>query len=157
MIRYRAITLLSLAAAGAGWLAPHEIRAQAKYGTAKEARAMLDRAVAAVKADKAKALAAFNAGADGFRDRDLQPFCWDIKTGATLASTVPANVGRNQCEMKDKVGKEFGKEICAAATAEGKVTEISYMFPRPGETEPAPKVSFATRVGDIGCAVGYYK
>jgi signal transduction histidine kinase len=157
MIRYRAITLSLLAAAGTGWLGLHEIKAQAKYGTPEEARAMLDRAVAAVKADKAKALAEFNAGADGFRDRDLQPFCWDIKTGATVASTVPANVGRNQCEMKDKAGKEFGKEICAAAATEGKVTQIYYMFPRPGETEPAPKVSFVTRAGDIGCAVGYYK
>ena len=56
MIRYRAIMLPLLAAAGAGWLGLHEIRAQAKYGTPEEARAMLDKAVAAVKAEKAKAL-----------------------------------------------------------------------------------------------------
>ena len=31
------------------------------------------------------------------------------------------------------------------------------MFPRPGETEPAQKVSFVTKVGDIYCGVGYYK
>src|SRR5262245_40999631 len=44
-------------------------------GTAEEARAMLDKAVAAVKADKAKALDTFNEGRDGFLDRDLYVFC----------------------------------------------------------------------------------
>jgi hypothetical protein len=31
------------------------------------------------------------------------------------------------------------------------------MFPRPGETEAVTQVSFVTKVGDLGCAVGYYK
>jgi hypothetical protein len=32
------------------------------------------------------------------------------------------------------------------------------MFPRPGaDKTPVPKVSLATRVGDLGCGVGYYK
>ena len=36
--------------------------------------------------------------------------------------------------------------------------KLSYMFPKPGTTAPAvPKVSFVTRVGDLGCGVGYYK
>ena len=39
----------------------------AEYGSAAEAKAMLDKAVAAVKADKAKALAAFNKGEGGSR------------------------------------------------------------------------------------------
>jgi hypothetical protein len=39
---------------------------------------------------------------------------------------------------------------------EGKMTEVSYMFPRPGETEPVQKVSFITKVGDQGCGVGYF-
>jgi hypothetical protein len=34
----------------------------------------------------------------------------------------------------------------------------SYLFPKPGTTAPTfPKVSFVTRVGDLGCGVGYYK
>jgi hypothetical protein len=43
----------------------------ADYGTADEAKAMLERAVAAVKEDKAKALDTFNKGEGGFKDRDL--------------------------------------------------------------------------------------
>jgi hypothetical protein len=31
------------------------------------------------------------------------------------------------------------------------------MWPRPGQTDPVPKVSYFTKVGDQVCAVGYYK
>ena len=61
-------------------------------GTAEEARAMLDKAVAAVKADQIVALAMFLKGEGGFLDRDLYPFCFRISDGKTLASpkAVPA-------------------------------------------------------------------
>jgi hypothetical protein len=61
-------------------------------GTAEEARAMLDKAIAAVKADQAVAMAKFLKGEDGFLDRDLYPFCFRISDGKTLASpkAVPA-------------------------------------------------------------------
>jgi len=48
----------------------------ADFGTPRdEARAILDKAVAAIKADKASVLAQFNKGKGGFKDRDLYPFC----------------------------------------------------------------------------------
>ena len=32
------------------------------------------------------------------------------------------------------------------------------MFPRPGsDTTPVEKISFVTKVGKLGCGVGYYK
>jgi hypothetical protein len=41
---------------------------------------------------------------------------------------------------------------------EGKVSELSYMWPRPGTTEPlVQKVAYYTKAGDQICAVGYYK
>jgi hypothetical protein len=41
---------------------------------------------------------------------------------------------------------------------EGEITEVSaYMFPKPDTTTPTfPKVSFVTKVGELGCGVGYY-
>jgi signal transduction histidine kinase len=129
---------------------------QAQYGTAEEAKAMLEKAVAAVKVDKAKALASFNAGTDGFKDRDLQPFCFNISDGKVVAATVASTLGNDLRTFKDKTGKAFGEELFKAAI-EGKFTEVSYMFPRPGQTEPAQKTSFVTRVGDVGCGVGYFK
>ena len=43
----------------------------AEYGTPEEARAMLDRVVEAIKADKSAALDKINKGDASFRDRDL--------------------------------------------------------------------------------------
>jgi hypothetical protein len=127
--------------------------AQSKFGTAEEAKAMLEKAVAAVKADKTKAIDLFNNGAGGFKDRDLYPFCFNISDGVGTAGPTK---GRDVRTLKDAAGNTFGEEIYKAAQ-EGKITEVSYMFPRPGESTPSAKVSFVTRVGDQGCGVGYYK
>jgi hypothetical protein len=62
-------------------------------GTAQEARAMLDKAVAAVKADRDLALGMFNKGEGGFRDRDLYPFCSRISDGRAVAGPLYAPVG----------------------------------------------------------------
>ena len=131
--------------------------AQAQFGTAAEAKAMLEKAVAAVKTDKAKALTMFNNGEGGFKDRDLQPFCFNISDGKLTAATVPNLLGTDVRTLTDKTGKVFGEEVYKAAI-EGKITEVSYMFPRPG-TDPTPfqKVSLIMRVGDHGCGVGYFK
>jgi type II secretory pathway pseudopilin PulG len=131
--------------------------AQAQFGTAAEAKAMLEKAVAAVKTDKAKALTMFNNGEGGFKDRDLQPFCFNISDGKLTAATVPNLLGTDVRTLTDKTGKVFGEEVYKAAI-EGKITEVSYMFPRPG-TDPTPfqKVSLIMRVGDQGCGVGYFK
>jgi len=40
---------------------------------------------------------------------------------------------------------------------EGTVTTLDYKFPKPGMSDPVPKRSFITRIGDQGCGVGYYK
>jgi hypothetical protein len=38
---------------------------------------------------------------------------------------------------------------------EGKVNEVSYMFPRPGADQtPVEKISFVTKVGDQVCGAG---
>jgi signal transduction histidine kinase len=133
---------------------------ESKFGTADEAKAMLLKAVAAVKADKEVALAMFNKGEGGFRDRDLYPFCFRLADGKYVANpSLAVTAGTNTHTLKDPTGKVFGEDLFAAAQKpEGQVTEVSYMFPKPGTTAPAvPKVSFVTKVGDLGCGVGYYK
>ena len=131
-----------------------------QFGTAQEARAMLAKAVVAVKADQAVALAMFIKGEGGFKDRDLYPFCFRVADGKALASPLAVPAGTDVRSLKDPGGKTYGLELYAAAQKpEGQITEISdYMFPKPGTTAPAvAKVSFVTRVGDLGCGVGYYK
>jgi signal transduction histidine kinase len=126
-------------------------------GTAEEAKAMLERAVAAVEADKASALAAFTAGTDSFRDRDLYVACNNASDGTVTAHGAdPARVGQSIYEVTDVAGKKFGEDIQAVA-AEGETNTVEYLWPRPGETEAVPKVTYVTKVADQVCVVGYYK
>jgi Single Cache domain 2 len=131
------------------------VMAQAPFGTAAEAQAMLAKAVDAVKADKAKALDLFQKGEGGFKDRDLYPFCANVSDGIMTAH--PALKGKNIAEIKDKNGKMLGEEMQKVAV-EGKNTEVSYVWPRPGaDVTPVAKVTYVTKVGDQLCGVGFYK
>ena len=126
----------------------------AQYGTAEEARAMLEKAVAAVKAAKTKALEMFNKGEGGFKDRDLYVFCVNASDGVETAH--PTHKGSKLTDIKDVKGFAFGEEIMRTAT-EGKISEVAYMWPRPDSDTPVEKVSFFTKVADQICGVGYYK
>ncbi len=122
---------------------------------------MLVKAIAAVKADKTKALDMFNKGEGGFLDRDLYPFCSNLSDGKNVAISNPNAkqlLGTDTRTLTDPTGKVFGMELYTAGQKpEGQVTEVSYMFVRPGpDTKPIPKVSFVARAGDIFCGVGYY-
>jgi hypothetical protein len=129
-------------------------------GTPEQAMAMLTRAVAAVQADKTKALAMFNTGEGGFLDVDLYPYCFNVGDGMIVADVnQPKLVGQKVMDLKDATGKPFGQELYKAMQKpEREITDVSYMFPKPGsDRQLAPKVAFVTRVGDLGCAVGYYQ
>jgi signal transduction histidine kinase len=129
-------------------------------GTAADAKAMLEKTVAALKADKAKTLDEINAGSNGFLEGDIYPFCFNLSDGITVALANPnakANIGKDIRENKDATGDAFGVRLYAAAK-EGQINEVSYMFPKPGpDKTPAQKVSFVTAVAGLGCGVGYYK
>jgi signal transduction histidine kinase len=127
----------------------------AEGGTAKEARAMLDRAVAELKANQAAALDKFNKGAAGFKDRDLYVFC--VAADGKVVSHPDASMrGQDVNQFKDKPGMAFGTEMLKQAK-ENQVSTITYMFPRPGSTEPVQKESYITKVRNLVCGVGYYK
>jgi signal transduction histidine kinase len=147
MLRSLAIAMTASAITISAW-------AQGQFGTAAEARVMLDKAVAAVKADKAKALDQMQKGENGFKYRDLYMFCANVSDGVLTAH--PALKGTKMETIKDKNGKALGEEMMKVA-AEGKIAEVTYMWPRPGDTAPVDKVSFVTKVGDQICGVGYYK
>ena len=125
----------------------------AEYGTPAEAKAMLEKAVAAVKKDKAKALEMFTKGEGGFKDRDLYVFCGGPDG---MYTAHPKRMGKSLKDDKDYTGNPTGAEIYKAAQ-EGKISEVSYKWPRPGSDKPIQKVAFVTKVDDEVCAVGYYK
>ena len=88
--------------------------AAAEYGTAAEARAMLDQAVIEMKADPAAAIVKFNDPDGAFRDRDLYVFCANVSDGVLVAH--PNIVGTDLRTLKDVNGKPFGAEMLDGAT-----------------------------------------
>jgi signal transduction histidine kinase len=158
MIRSFVIGIGALALIGLSSAAPAQ---QVKQGTAAEAMAMLQKTMAAVKADKAKALEMIAKGEGGFLDGDLYPFCFNNTDGKVHPFPNPnakALFGTDERTIKDAAGKNYGQELFdAAQKPEGQISEVSYVFSKPGDSKPSPKISFVTRVGDLGCAVGYYK
>ena len=150
---FRLATLVALQILLTTTVIVEPIRA-AEYGTAAEAKTMLERAVAAVKEDKAKALDMFNKGEGGFKDRDLYVFCANVSDGVLTAH--PYLKGEHLQDIKGKKGYPLGQEILQNAT-EGTIKELTYWWPRPGSDKPLEKVTFYTRVGDQDCGVGYYQ
>ena len=127
---------------------------EAKFGSEQEAKAMLEKAVAALKDDKAKALAMFNKGEGGFKDRDLYVFCANASDGVMTAH--PYLKGELLQDIVGKKGFPLGKAIMETA-AEGKIQSVTSWGPRPGTETPLEKHTFYTKVGDQICGVGYYK
>jgi Single Cache domain 2 len=123
-------------------------------GTSEEAKALLEKAIAEVRADEKGALETFNKADGEYRDRDLYVFCFDAGSGVTTAH--PTNVGQNIRDERDETGKAFGEEMFTSAK-EDVLSEISYKLPRPGESEPTEKHSYYTRAGNQVCGVGYYE
>jgi signal transduction histidine kinase len=130
--------------------------AQGQFGTAAEAKAMLEKAVAELKTNEATALTKFNKADGGFRDRDLYVYCFEMGTGKFTAHVNSALMGTDVRTLKEKDGSPLGQKIYDAAKA-GTITTISYNFPKPGGTDPVAKEAYITRVGNQGCGVGYYK
>jgi len=136
--------------------------AQQTGGTADEAKAMLMKAIAAVKADKAKALDMFNSGEGGFPDRDLYVFCANASDGTIVAIGNPnlkQALGTDIRAAQNWTGPAFGAEIYAAIQKpEGQITEVNYMASKPAADDtPVAKVSLVARAdNDLGCGVGYY-
>ena len=130
-----------------------------QFGTADEARAMLDRAISALKTNEDTALSQFNDPSNKqFRDHDLYVFCYNMSDGKITAYESPAllNVDVRSLSLRDD---PIGKRTYEAAenAPEGNVVTVDYKLPKPGTTIPAPKQTVEARVGEQSCGVTYFK
>lgn len=127
--------------------------------TATEARAMLDRASAALQANETTALQAFNdPGNQQFHDRDLYVFCFAMSDGKITAYSSPGLLGIDIRSLKlkdDPIGQRAYDAV--QNVPEASVVTMDYMFPKPGTSQSVPKQSLETRIGNQGCAVAYFK
>jgi hypothetical protein len=127
-----------------------------QFGTADEAKAMLDRAVTEMKANEAAAIAKFgDKDNKQFRDRDLYVFCFRMSDGIFTVHPNPQVNGTDVRNLKVK-DDALGQRLYEGAK-EGSVSTVNYNFPKPGTTDPVPKETFVTRIGGQSCGVGYYK
>ena len=128
-----------------------------QFGTADEALAMLDRAIAALKSDEATALRAFSdTNNKQFHDRDLYVSCFNASNGQFTAFPSPGMIGIDVRTFKlgdDPIGQRAFDAI--QGTPEGTTATMDYNFPKSGK--PALKQSLETRIGNQGCGVAYYK
>ncbi len=148
--------LIGAAAAVAVMASTAAFAQKAKSGSAGDAKAMLEKAIAALKANEADATVKFNKADGGFRDRDLYVFCFEMGTGRFTAHVNPRNIGTDVRALKEKDGSPLGQKLYDAAK-EGTIMTVDYNYPKPGATAPVPKEAYISRVGDEGCGVGYYK
>jgi hypothetical protein len=130
-----------------------------QLATADQARAMLDRAVSALKSNESSALSEFNdPNNKQFHDRDLYVFCYNLSDGKITAYESPAllNIDIRTLALKDDpIGQRAFEAV--QNSPEGSAITIDYNFPKPGTTEPVPKQTLETRIGNQGCGVTYYK
>ena len=124
-----------------------------EYGSPEEAKAMLESTVTQMKADKEQTIKQINDGA--MKEKDLYPYCGG-PDGQFTAHPDPKVRAMSMKELKDKEGTAFLEEVYDKVE-EGEITEVEYMWNRPGEEEPVQKVAYLTKVDDQVCGVGYYK
>ena len=119
-----------------------------------DAKWMLQRVVAAIAANKPKALLQFAHGEGGFRTVDTYVFC--VGPDAVMTAHPSAILqGQDVHDLHDETGNYFIATMLNTAKP-GQVSEIHYLFPRPGSTVAAPKTTFYTRATDQVCGVGVY-
>lgn len=88
-------------------------------------------------------LADFNKKVGQWVWKDTYIFVLDCSKGIMAAHPMkPELVGKDILAMKDTQGKAFFSELCGAARNPAGVW-VEYLWPKPGETASARKVSFA--------------
>jgi len=131
-----------------------------QFATPEQARALLDRAIAALKVNEAAALKQFNNEKDKqFRDRDLYVYCFNFADGKFMAFQSNMMLGVDIRELRLPPDDPIGKRAYDAVhdTPEGNVVTIEYSFPKPGTKISATKQTLEVRVGDQACGVTFFK
>jgi cytochrome c len=120
------------------------------------ALALLKKATAAVKADKAAALKEISDAKGPYVEGEIYVFAYDL-TGTMLAHPKnPKLIGKNLIETPDVDGKLFRKEIVEGAKAKGTGT-VDYRYKNPGSGKIEDKTTHYVKARDVILACGIYK
>ncbi len=131
--------------------------AKDEFGTAKEAEAMVARAVQHIRtAGAEKAYLDFTNRKPGFADRDLYVVVYDGGGRVLAHGQNPKMVGKELIELRDADGKEWIKERVELTRTKGKFWH-DYKFTDPLTKKILPKSTYCERVDTNAVCVGIYK
>ncbi len=136
------------------------VQAQGKSskGTAAEATAMVEKAIAHIKkVGREKAFADFNNKNGPFTDRDLYVVVYDIKGKVLSHGANEKMIGKDVIDLRDNDGKYFVRErveMMAKPDAKG---WQDYKFMNPVTRAIEPKSMYLRRFEDVIVGCGIYK
>lgn len=132
--------------------------AAADRGSAEEAVAMVNKAVAYLKENgKEKAFAEFgNTANKEFHDRDLYIYVYDMKGNCVAHGNNAKMVGKNLLDMKDNSGKPIIRGFIDVANTKGKGW-VDYKWPNPVTKAVESKSGYVEKAGDLIVGSGIYK
>jgi len=129
----------------------------ADAGTAKDAQAMVKKAVVFLKANgKDKTLAEASNPKGQFVSGDTYLSIYDATGHVVAHGTNPKLIGKDVTDLKDADGKYFIKDILAKAKSDGSGW-IDYRWPNPTTKEIQLKSVYFEQAEGLVIASGYYK
>jgi len=153
-----ALSALVMAFGASSTLAQDKAKAGSK-GTAAEATAMVQKAIAHIKkAGREKAFADFDSKTGGFTDRDLYVVVYDMKGKVLAHGANEKMIGKDVIELRDSDGKYFVKErvemMSKGPDAKG---WQDYKFMNPVSRQIENKSMYLQRFEDLIVGCGIYK
>lgn len=125
--------------------------------TEKDAVAMVNKALAAVKAEgRDKLIARVNAKDPEFLQGELYVFVWTLDGTIVGHPVSPKNVGKNMLEVPDVDGKMFRKEIIQVVNGKGQGW-VNYRIRNPDSGKVEAKKSYVVKSGDLVLGAGIYQ
>ena len=113
---------------------------------ANAVEALVTRAASLIEKDgKTAAFTEFRKKDSNWLHDDTYLYAYDLKGNVLLNAAFPKREGTNISGGKDAKGKPFQDEILKVAAAQGSGW-VSYMFPKPGQTEPSEKWAYVKKV-----------
>lgn len=148
--------LISIAIALTPIVSFDQVFAADKFATAKEAEAMVAKAVKAISADRAEAFREITAKDKKWVYLDLYPVVYDMNGKCLAHGQNEKQVGKDLIDLADADGKEFIKERVEFANSKGKFWQ-DYKFTDPVSKKILPKSAYCEKTLEVIVCAGIYK
>jgi cytochrome c len=128
------------------WEPAHSQELPPPSDQANAVEALVTRAAALIEKDgKTAAFTEFRKKDSEWLRGDTYLYAYDLNGNVLLNAAFPKREGTNIAGDKDAKGKPFQDEILKVAAKQGSGW-VSYMFPKPGQTEASEKWAYVKKV-----------